>query len=44
MNERDANLHQDGSTEWVSIIKAISEGGDSLPSWIIFKGVYSQTS
>jgi hypothetical protein len=40
MKERDAYLHQDGSCEWVSIIKAISGGGDSLPSWIIFHGVY----
>jgi hypothetical protein len=44
VGERDAFLHQDRNQEWVSVIETISASGDSLPSYIIFKGAYQQAS
>jgi hypothetical protein len=39
-SEKEAFMRQDGSREWVSIIEMISAVGESLPSYLIFKGVY----
>jgi DDE superfamily endonuclease len=42
--EKEAFLRQDGSREWVSVIETISATGESLPSYLIFKAVYQQSS
>ena len=42
--EREAFLRQDGNREWVSIIESISDIVEALPSSIIFKAVYQQSS
>jgi DDE superfamily endonuclease len=42
--ERQAFLCQDGNREWVSVIETISAAGKSLLSYVIFKGVYHQSS
>jgi DDE superfamily endonuclease len=44
VTKRDAFLRQDGNREWVSVIETVSASGDSLPSYIIFKGVYQKAS
>jgi hypothetical protein len=43
-SEKEAFLRQDGNREWVSVIEMISASGESLPSYIIFKAVYQQSS
>jgi hypothetical protein len=43
-NEKEAFMRQDRSREWVSVIKTISRVGESLSSYLIFKGVYQQSS
>jgi DDE superfamily endonuclease len=43
-SEKEAFLRQDGSREWVSIIKTISTISESLLSYLIFKAVYQQSS
>jgi len=43
-SEKEAFMRQDGSREWVSVIETISADGESLPSYLIFKGVYQQSS
>lgn len=44
VTERDAFLRQDGNREWVSVLETISASGESLPSYIIFKATYQQSS
>jgi hypothetical protein len=43
-SEKEAFLWQDGSREWVSVIETISAASESLPSYLIFKAVYQQSS
>jgi DDE superfamily endonuclease/helix-turn-helix, Psq domain len=42
--EKEAFLRQDGNREWVSVLETISGNGESLPSYIIFKAIYQQSS
>jgi hypothetical protein len=44
VHEREAFLRQDGSREWISVIECISGAGKSLPSYMIFKASYQQSS
>jgi hypothetical protein len=43
-SEKEAFTRQDGSREWVSVIKTISATGQTLLSYIIFKATYQQSS
>ncbi len=44
VSEKEAFLRQDGNREWVSVIETISASGESLPSYIIFKAAYQQST
>jgi DDE superfamily endonuclease/helix-turn-helix, Psq domain/Tc5 transposase DNA-binding domain len=44
VSEKEAFLRQDGNREWISVIESISGSGETLPSFIIFKAVYQQSS
>ena len=44
VSESEALLRQVGNREWVFIIETISASGESLSSFLTFKGVYQQRS